>query len=62
MEAEQTAQPGYADLMAEPHYNKVPGQAIACAVDWLRAATPVEDRTSEQVETTHARRAATPGP
>lgn len=39
IEAAQTAQPGYVDMMAEPHNTKVPQQAIACAVDWLLAGT-----------------------
>jgi pimeloyl-ACP methyl ester carboxylesterase len=34
---EQVVQPGYADMMAEPHLTKVPAQAIACTVDWLLA-------------------------
>lgn len=44
--AEQIRQPGYADMMAEPHQTKVPRQAIASMVDWLAAAslpTPCED-------------------
>jgi alpha-beta hydrolase superfamily lysophospholipase len=39
IEAEQAAQPGYADMMAEPHYCKPPRQAIARAVDWFLAGT-----------------------
>jgi hypothetical protein len=35
IDAQQTAQPGYADMMAEPHYSKVPQQAINRIVDWL---------------------------
>jgi pimeloyl-ACP methyl ester carboxylesterase len=38
IDADQTAQPGYTDMMAEPHYGKVPQQAIDYAVAWLRAA------------------------
>lgn len=38
IQAEQTAQPGYADMMAEPHCNQVPQQAIAHMVAWLGAA------------------------
>lgn len=37
IDARQSAQPGYADMMAEPHYTKVPQQAIAHGVDWLLA-------------------------
>ena len=37
--AEQTTQPGYADMMAEPHFTKVPHAAIERVVTWLRAAT-----------------------
>lgn len=42
IDAEQAVQPGYADMMAEPHYTKVPHQAIAYIVSWLRAAVPAE--------------------
>jgi alpha-beta hydrolase superfamily lysophospholipase len=37
IEAEQATQPGYADMMAEPHFTQVPCEAIACAVAWLLA-------------------------
>ncbi len=33
----QTAQPGYAGMMAEPHFTTVPHQAIADIVSWFRA-------------------------
>jgi pimeloyl-ACP methyl ester carboxylesterase len=33
--AEQAMQAGYAEMMAEPHYTKVPKQAIAHLVNWL---------------------------
>ena len=39
IEAEQTYQSDYADMMAEPHYNKVPQEVICHAVDWLLAGT-----------------------
>jgi len=35
MEARQFAPPGYADMMAEPHDNQVPGTAIDQIVAWL---------------------------
>jgi pimeloyl-ACP methyl ester carboxylesterase len=37
IDSEQTVGPGYADVMAPPHHNKVPHEAIACAVFWLLA-------------------------
>ena len=48
--AEQTAQPGFAEMMAEPHSTQVPRQAIAFAVDWLLAGTAAE--TASWHETT----------
>jgi pimeloyl-ACP methyl ester carboxylesterase len=39
IDVRQVREPGYADMMAEPHYSKVPEQAIAGIVEWL-AATP----------------------
>jgi alpha-beta hydrolase superfamily lysophospholipase len=39
IEVEQTLPPGYADMMAEPHFTKVPHEAIAQVVAWLRAAS-----------------------
>ena len=36
IDARQTIQPGYADMMAEPHYTKVPHEAIAEIVSWMR--------------------------
>ncbi len=47
--AEQTTQPGYADLMAEPHRTKVPREAIARTVDWLRAGISEVVRTDGEV-------------
>lgn len=47
IEARQTAQPGYADMMAEPHYTRVPAEAIACAVDWLRAGAQDAGRLAD---------------
>ncbi len=35
IDAEQCPAAGYADMMAEPHYTRVPHEAIARAVDWL---------------------------
>jgi pimeloyl-ACP methyl ester carboxylesterase len=35
IEAQQTCQPGYAKMMAEPHFTTVPHQAIAEIVSWL---------------------------
>jgi alpha-beta hydrolase superfamily lysophospholipase len=57
--AEQIAQPGYADMMAEPHYTKVPQQAIDRAVAWLRTGTSpdimIRDEVPiEQAAPTHA--------
>ncbi len=46
IDAAQLTRPGYADLMAEPHYTRVPGQAIAAAVEWLRAAEEKADNDS----------------
>jgi pimeloyl-ACP methyl ester carboxylesterase len=37
IDSEQTGRSGYADIMAPPHHNKVPHEAIACAVSWLLA-------------------------
>lgn len=47
LEVQSVAQPGYADLMAEPHFTRVPHQAIACAVEWFRAGAK-GDRTIER--------------
>jgi alpha-beta hydrolase superfamily lysophospholipase len=47
IDAQQIARPGYAAMMAEPHFNQVPREAIACAVDWLRAEAPPADQTNE---------------
>jgi pimeloyl-ACP methyl ester carboxylesterase len=41
--AEQTTEPGYADMMAEPHYTKVPREAISRAVQWLLAGGTSEN-------------------
>jgi pimeloyl-ACP methyl ester carboxylesterase len=49
IEVQQTAQSGYADMMAEPHYNKIPTAVIRHAVDWLRIGVPAEDRTRKGV-------------
>ena len=40
IDAEQSALPGYADVMAEPQEGKVPHLAIARIVDWLVAGSP----------------------
>jgi alpha-beta hydrolase superfamily lysophospholipase len=48
----QTVQPGYTDMMAEPHDTKVPRQAIGHVVDWLLAGSPDEDRIVTPAETT----------
>ncbi len=37
IEVEQTVQPGFADMMAEPHFTRVPHDAIGRAVAWLVA-------------------------
>jgi pimeloyl-ACP methyl ester carboxylesterase len=46
IDASQSVQPGYADMVTMPHHNKVPHEAIACAVDWLRAGA-AEERTAK---------------
>src|SRR5262249_54336008 len=38
IDAAQVAKPGYADMMVEPHYCKVPGEAIAGIVEWVAGA------------------------
>ncbi len=38
IEAAQCVEPGYVDMMTEPHDTKVPGRAIARMVAWLRAS------------------------
>ncbi|HEV3116546.1 MAG TPA: alpha/beta hydrolase, partial [Gemmataceae bacterium] len=43
IDAEQSAQTGYAAMMAEPHYSKLPRQAIAYAVAWLLAGSASEN-------------------
>jgi pimeloyl-ACP methyl ester carboxylesterase len=48
IEVTQAAQPGYADMMAEPHYTKVPRQAIAHGVDWLLAGTTDEQPNTDK--------------
>jgi dienelactone hydrolase len=48
IDAQQTAQPGYADMMAEPHYSEVPQQAINRIVDWL--STPSASGTGPAFE------------
>ncbi len=45
IDADQAVPPGYADLMREPHYTKVPYEAIARAVAWLRLAGPAQSET-----------------
>ena len=40
---DQIAAPGFADMMAEPHYTRVPQQSIARIVDWLRAGVSPTD-------------------
>jgi alpha-beta hydrolase superfamily lysophospholipase len=49
IEAQHSAQPGYADMMAEPHYNKVPRAAIAHIVQWLAAGSHGRGRSGEEV-------------
>lgn len=44
IEAEQTSQPGFPELLAEPHHTRVPEAAIAATVQWLAAGeSPVAD-------------------
>jgi predicted alpha/beta hydrolase len=50
--AEQTAQPGYADMMAEPHYAEVPRQAIADAVQWLVAGSTSDGQPAGSLKLT----------
>ncbi len=47
IDVEQSSHPGYADMMAEPHYTRVPHQAIAHAVGWLRSAAAGPDGIDE---------------
>lgn len=43
IETQQMAQPGYADMMLDPLFGKVPGQVITHVVDWLLAQTAASD-------------------
>lgn len=49
IDARQTALPGYADMMAEPHFTKVPRLAIGQIVDWLSAQPPPPAESSRQL-------------
>jgi alpha-beta hydrolase superfamily lysophospholipase len=60
IDAQEATRPGYAAMMAEPHFSQVPRAAIACAVDWLRAAASPEDRAGEEGNRDEARPAAAP--
>jgi alpha-beta hydrolase superfamily lysophospholipase len=46
--ASQSALPGYADMMAEPHFSTVPLEAIASAVSWLRTDDRMAERNVER--------------
>jgi hypothetical protein len=54
VEAQQTVQPGYADMMTEPHDNKIPQQAIASIVAWLPAASQPMMDTNHAVPRCHS--------
>ena len=49
IDAAQVAQPGYADMMAEPHFTKVPHQAIGAIVEWLRAGEPAPSELEPRI-------------
>lgn len=47
IETTQVAVPGYADMMAEPHFCKVPSTAINTIVDWLSTNSLDSDQSEE---------------
>lgn len=54
IETQQTAQPGYADMMVDPLTGKVPWQTIAHVVDWLRARIADHEQHLQTVDANHA--------
>jgi alpha-beta hydrolase superfamily lysophospholipase len=42
IDTRQASLPGYADMMAEPHFTKIPHQAIVSTVEWLTAGMHAE--------------------
>jgi alpha/beta superfamily hydrolase len=47
IETRQAAAPGYADMMAEPHYSQVPRTAIAQIIEWLEEDATAGETTAE---------------
>ncbi len=50
---EQTAQPGYAGMMAEPHDGQIPYEAIDAITDWLVADMPEKETLPIEVSGLH---------